>query len=245
MKNYLKSEIYNILHKKSSYIFLGGALILVNLALLSISSIIKNPNQRQFQYYGTFLTTPILAIIFAVLLSGLVAGKELKILKNSVAYGISRKDIFWAKYIVVLSSFILIYLLILISTTLIIMSVATSADFDLKLQIIAALEILPLLISALTIVYCMNILGVNEIYTLIIVLVFYGGFGKALIKLSSLFDFNGKIFTFFPDVLISNIQNLMESSKSVSYDYGALWVSVLIIVIALTLSLKTFERKDI
>ncbi|OFI49576.1 hypothetical protein BG261_03065 [Floricoccus tropicus] len=245
MKDYLKSEIYNILHKKSFYIFLGGALLLVNLVLLSIASIIKDPNQRQLQYYGTFLATPILAIIFAVLLSGLLTGKELKILKNSVAYGISRKDIFWAKYIVVLSSFILIYLLILISTTLIIMSVATSADFDLKLQIIAALEILPLLISALTIVYCMNILGVNEIYTLITVLIFYGGLGKALIKLSSLFDLNVKIFNFFPDILISNIQNLMESSKSASYDYRALWVSVLIIFIALTLSLKIFERKDI
>lgn len=144
-----------------------------------------------------------------------------------------------------LISYILIYLLILISTTLIIMSVATSVDFDLKLQIIAALEILPLLISAFTIAYCMNILGVNEIYTLIIVLVFYGGFGKALIKLSSLFDFNGKIFNFFPDVLISNIQNLMESSKSASYNCRVFWVSVLIIVIALTLSLKIFERKDI
>lgn len=87
MKNYLKSEIYNILHKKSFYIFLGGALLLVNLALLSIASIIKDPNQRQFQYYGTFLATPILAIIFAVLLSGLVTGKELKILKTRLLMG--------------------------------------------------------------------------------------------------------------------------------------------------------------
>lgn len=106
MLNYIKSEFYRVLHTKDIYLMTGVLSILF--VLMNIILFVSNKNIDNFPY-GTvsFSLNGIIggmtwlfvagALVVATLFSG---EKKYGILKNSIAYGISREHIFLGKCIV-------------------------------------------------------------------------------------------------------------------------------------------------
>lgn len=106
MYNYMKSEWYRITHSATMYVFTG---IMVGLAfLLNIICYIMNKYEAGFPYGTTAFSlsnlTANMSFLFlmgAIVVSLIFVGeKKSGVLKNAIAFGISRKDIFVGKCIV-------------------------------------------------------------------------------------------------------------------------------------------------
>lgn len=106
MLNYMKSEWYRITHASTIYVFtaiMAGLTLLINVVLF-----IFNMTDSSFRYGNVSFSLSLLAsgmalifLVGAVVVSLLFSGdRKNGILKNAVAFGISREKIFIAKCIV-------------------------------------------------------------------------------------------------------------------------------------------------
>lgn len=106
MLNYIKSEFYRNFNTKGNHIFLFGSIgfvIFINVALGLFAN-----SQTNFPYGNTkyslssFYTFIGLLMIISVYLVSLTFGQEFKnsTLKNSIAFGISRNQIYLGKFLV-------------------------------------------------------------------------------------------------------------------------------------------------
>lgn len=106
MRNYIKSEWYRVTHTPTIYVFTGvlsGLTLLMNLVLW-----VSDKTEATFPYGTTAFSLSFsacsMAIIFVVgaILAGLLFAEDKKngSLKNSIAFGISRTEIFLGKCVV-------------------------------------------------------------------------------------------------------------------------------------------------
>ena len=105
MLNYLKSEFYRNINTKGNYIFLFGSMafvIFINVALgLYANSQIDFPYGTTYFSLSSFYNFMDLLIIISIFLVSLINGQEFKnhTLKNSIAFGISRSQIYLGKFL--------------------------------------------------------------------------------------------------------------------------------------------------
>lgn len=106
MINYIRSESYRILHTKDIYLFTG--LMALGILFLNVGLYVSAGAISGFQYANvkfslSFLTDNMLflAVAGAILSVLLFSGeRRIGVMKNAVAYGISRKSLFLGKCIV-------------------------------------------------------------------------------------------------------------------------------------------------
>ncbi len=161
MINYIKSEIYRIFHNKSSYLFI----IICSLLLMS-SNILLAIMKHQDQTFGYATTNFAFSFVYSqmsilfilcIMVASITFGNEYgyHTMKNSVSYGINRKDIYLGKFIVQIIYAIAAFLIILgvyVLTGYLLLE-NTGSD-DLRLLLMTALISLPQFIFAIAVTNC-------------------------------------------------------------------------------------------
>src|SRR5690625_2296722 len=112
MINYMKSENYRLLRKKSLYItsIIGLTLITAAAIILYLSGEFEQnfPYATSLFFYANVISSNILILIIAFLFNIMLTGKDMSLIKQSISFGISRNTIFWSKLILTLSYFLLL-----------------------------------------------------------------------------------------------------------------------------------------
>lgn len=106
MLNYMKSEWYRITHSSTMYVFTGimaGLALLFNILHFVFDKIIEGFLYAQVSFSLSMLagSMTLLFYVGVIVISLLFAGeKKTGVLKNSIAFGISREEIFLGKCVV-------------------------------------------------------------------------------------------------------------------------------------------------
>src|SRR5690625_5233248 len=115
MINYLKSELYRLLHKKSLHLTSIICFLLILAAGLVLSYLPKVdpsfPYATSPFFYSNVISSGVLILIVGLLFNIALTGKDITVIKQSVAFGISRKVIFWSKLLLTLGYFIIVCLI--------------------------------------------------------------------------------------------------------------------------------------
>ncbi|PIC62987.1 ABC transporter permease [Sporosarcina sp. P13] len=248
MSNYLKSEQYRMMRKKSLHITsLVCLLLLVVVAAVLYYSQKSDPNfpyaTSRF-YYTNIIGGGGFIVIVGFLYNFSLTGKDKDVLKNVVSFGVSRNAIFWSKLILTLRYFLLlsvigIGLMIGLGETLLTGDSQSVKDF-----LIALVNMLPIILSAFFTIHSLNMLKVGEIYSLIVMLlvfVFSGDLLRILLRqVTSLQD----VYKYAPDALLNdNLLHFMNDTVTFGYQY---WITgVLLSVIVLLIGVTKFAKQTI
>ncbi|OBZ14933.1 hypothetical protein A8L34_13715 [Bacillus sp. FJAT-27264] len=158
MPNYLKSELYRLVHKKAFYFFLAlcilGPLFITLLTASTGGELYAN---TEFVFKAALSMWSLLFFIVPIMVSLLVSDDFTDgTFKNTVAYGISRNTFFYGKWIIELLFLIVAWMLTYISLTasvfLMLLNTGTSYFLDFTSSI---LGVLPLALAALTVSHCL------------------------------------------------------------------------------------------
>ena len=128
MINYIRSEFYRILHTKDIYLFnlvLMAGVLALNGGIYIAAATLPNIRYAKVQFVLSFLTGS-MEFLFAAgaILAGLLFSGERRngVMKNAVAYGISRTSLFFGKcivsFVMALASMILLTAVYIISAVL-------------------------------------------------------------------------------------------------------------------------------
>lgn len=119
MLNYLKSEVYQIVHKKAAYLFIiicTGLLIAMNVVLHQVGA-----GDAKFSYdttafsFSTIYSNLYFILILCITVSTIIFGEEFQnhTLKNSISFGISRRTIILSKMILEILYAIIAFIIII------------------------------------------------------------------------------------------------------------------------------------
>lgn len=119
MRNYIKSEWYRIFHSKEIYVITAvcsGLLLLLNIVMVLMAAYDKGFPWANVRFAFNNLTANLnVMLLMAVLIVYILFANERQngTLKNAVAYGISRKEIFLGKCLVCTGAAVLSLIVIL------------------------------------------------------------------------------------------------------------------------------------
>ncbi|MBK3493486.1 ABC transporter permease [Viridibacillus sp. YIM B01967] len=248
MINYLKSEQYRLVRKKTLHIT-----SLVCLLLIVAAATVLYYNQKadpNFPYattrffYSNVIGSGGLIIIVSFLYNFSLTGKDAALLKNAVSFGISRNTIFWSKLFMTLSYFLLISvlgigLMIGLGETLM-----TSDSQSVKDFLTALVNILPIVFSAFFLIHSLKMLKVGEVYIFILMLLIFVFSGDLLRILFRPFTSLHEVYKYAPDTLLhENLLNFMNHTVQFGYQH---WITgVLLSLIALLIGVTKFAKQPI
>ncbi|MFD1929549.1 ABC transporter permease [Sporosarcina siberiensis] len=248
MINYLKSEQYRLLRKKSLHITsLVCLLLIVAVAAVLYYSQQADPNfpyaTNRF-FYSNVIGSGGLIIIVSFLFNFSLTGKDTGVLKNGVSFGISRNTIFWSKLILTLSYFLFISVIgvcLMIGLGEWLMSGDRESVKDF---LIAISNMVPIILSAFFMIHSLKMLKVGEVYIFILMLFFYVFLGDLLRILFRPFTSLQDVYKYAPDALLQdNLLNFMNQTVQFGYQY---WIiGALLSVIALLMGVTKFAKQTI
>lgn len=161
MSNYLKSELYRLIRKKTLYLFLAIC-VLVPILMVMMTASVGSERYSNTEFVFKVASSMWSAVFFAIpLIVSIVISDEFTdgTLKNTVAYGISRSAVFYGKWIMSLLvmgvSWALTYLSLSGSAFLLLENNGTSffASFTSSIP-----GVLPLTLGAMTVSHCLGFL---------------------------------------------------------------------------------------
>ena len=258
MLNYIKSEFYRNINTKGNYIFLFGSMafvIFINVALgLFANSQVNFPYGNTKYSLSSFYTFMEILMIICVPLVFLIYGKEFKhhTLKNSIAFGISRSQIYLGKFL--MEVIICTINLVLISSAYVIaayLMLDNSGIVYLKEFIQAIIACYPLLLVSLTAANCFYFIFDDEntaiVVWAIIMVVIPGLLNVAGRRIHIL----KKIASYMPRNLIGNA-TFDDESKRIIMSWSSqegfikcFIVGIIGVIIFYTLGLIIFKKKEI
>ncbi len=161
MINYLKSETYRVLHRKSTYIFIG----ICSLLLMSSNIVLAAVKQSDgtFPYATTKFAFSLaytgisMVYILCIVVSNMIYSNEYRnnTMKNCVAYGIPRETIYFGKFIMqLIYSVIALFVIIGIYITSAYLLLENSGAAELGILIRTCFAAMPLLIVGLATMNC-------------------------------------------------------------------------------------------
>ncbi|MDV6377132.1 ABC transporter permease [Sporosarcina sp. GW1-11] len=248
MINYLKSERYRLLRKKSLHITsLVCLLLLVAVATVLYYSQKVDPNfpygTSRF-YYSNIIGGGGFIIIVSFLFNFSLTGKDTDVLKNVVSFGISRNTIFWSKLILTLRYFLLlsvigIALMIGLGETLLTSDGQSAKDF-----LIALVNMLPIILSAFFTIHSLKLLKVGDVYIFIVMLLVFVFSGDLLRILFRQVTSLNEVYKYTPDALLhDNLLHFMNHTVTFGYQY---WITgVLLSSIVLLIGVTKFAKQTI
>lgn len=258
MTNYIKSEFYRNINNKGNYLFLFGSIgfvIFINVALgIFAKGQVNFPYGNTKYSLSSFYTYMGLLMLISVFLVSLVFGQEFKnsTLKNSIAFGISRSEIYFGKYLV--EVVICTINLVLISSAYVLaayMILEDSGIIYLKDFLQAIIACFPLLLVSVTAANCFYFMFDNEsmavtIWSIVIVFI------PLLISMAGRkINILGKIANWLPWNMVGNARFDSSSKRMIM-----LWnsqegfircfiVGIIGILIFYILGLVMFNKKEI
>lgn len=248
MINYLKSEQYRLLRKKSLHITsLVCLLLIVAVATVLYYFQKADPNfpytTTRF-FYSNVIGNGGLIILVSVLFNFSLTGKDADLLKNAVSFDISRNTIFWSKLVMTLSYFLLISvlgigLMIGLGETLMSSDSQSVKDF-----LTALVNMLPIVFSAFFLIHSLKMLKVGEVYIFILMLLIFVFSGDLLRIILRPFTDLQQVYKYAPDTLLhENLVNFMNHTVQFSFQY---WIiGMLLSLIALLIGVTKFSKQTI
>ncbi|MDB8789160.1 ABC transporter permease [Romboutsia sp. 1001216sp1] len=258
MLNYIKSEFYRNINTKGNYIFLFGSIafvIFINVALgLFAQSQVNFPYGNTKYSLSSFYTYMGLLILISIYLVSLIFGQEFKnsTLKNSIAFGISRSEIYLGKFLV--EVVICTINLILISSAYVIAAYVMLEDSGivyLKDFIHAIVACFPLLLVSMTAAHCFYFIFDNESIAVTFWSIFIV-FVPLLISMAGRkIDILGKIARWLPWNIVgnatfdSNTNRIIMAWNTTDGFVRCFIVGFIGVVLFYTLGLIMFKKKEI
>jgi len=249
MVNYLKSEIYRIKLMKFTYL-LPLSLLLFIFAMLGLTYLVGYNNAS---FIFTFTQSSLSAVLFLLpFLVNMIFADEYGngTFKNSVAYGVDRKVLYFGKLILMTSYAVLVSIVVLmlfIFGTNILMENGTTYDIESqRLFITAIFHSIPVFLAVLSFSHMLIFVTKKTsshwaIYFLIII-----GFPTLLARLQFGMD-NGVVnllLSTTPMNLLINIATGSLRSVPLEYEYLPI-VFLLYTVVSLFIGLKFFAKQDV
>lgn len=258
MLNYIKSEFYRNINTKGNYIFLFGGMAFV--IFLNVALGLFANSHTDFLYGNTkyslssFYTFMEILMIICLPLVSLIYGQEFKhhTLKNSIAFGISRSQIYLGKFL--MEVIICTINLLLISSAYVIAAYLMLEDSGivyLKEFIQAIIGCYPLLLVSLTAANCFYFIFDDENSAVLV-------WAIVMIVIPWLLNIAGReikilkeIASYMPRNLIANATFDEESQKIImswSSQEGFIKcfvVGIIGVVIFYTIGLIIFKKKEI
>ena len=257
MLNYIKSELYRILHKKSSYLFIA----ICSLLLLSSNVVLALVKQtdESFRFANTdfalsnFMTSQVIVYFLCVTVASLIFGGEYvnRTMKNSITYGVSRETIYLGKLVVVIIYAIITFTIIFgvhAGSAYLLLENSKSEIMKILLQTIAA--VLPFFLFALAatnsfyFMFESNGLAIGSVLGLMIGLPIISNF------LAMKFSFFEKLASILPMNLINGIDydfnNLTIILAFENNPYLKYWLAGIVqMVIMVILGITVFRKKEL
>ncbi|WP_238652610.1 ABC transporter permease [Paenibacillus piscarius] len=179
MLNLMKSEQYRFVRTKNYYYY--GLLCAVLMVAAAITLMVFHESVPDFPYgnerffYRNVLS--MMPVVFALLsiFTGVLMGDNKHVLKNTVAYGFSRRSIYTAKLLVTLAGFLLFaFTLVGISVLLGSKLLFRSYEYALTEYCQMLLGMLPIMIAGVTTYFCINaVMNKNAQISTVFLLIYF------------------------------------------------------------------------
>lgn len=248
MFNYLKSENYRLLHKKSLHLtsLICLLLIVAAAAVLYYSQKYDSsfPYATSKFFYSNVIGSGGLIMIVSFLFNLSLTGKDTSLIKQSVSFGISRNTIFWSKLILTLSYFLLIcviglFLMVALGETLM-----PGENQSVKQFLTASVNMVPIVLSGFFIIHALKMLKIGEVYIFILLLLTFVFSGDLLRILFRPITGLNELYKYAPDTLLNeNLMSFLNDAAEFSYQYWS--TGIVISVIALLLGTRNFAKLNI
>jgi len=248
MINYIKSENYRLLRKKSLYMTTAICFILITAAAFILYYF--NEVDAHFPYgtssffYSNVLGMGVLIIIISFVYNSTLTGKDISLTKQAVSFGISQSSIFWSKLMLTLCYFMLvciagILLMIGLGEILFAKEPETTGNF-----LIASFNMVPIVLSGFILIHTLKMLKISDIYNIIIIVFIYIFSGDLLHFVFRQINGWNEFYLFAPSTQLND--NLMSfMNQSMQLDYRNWVTGIVISVIALFIGALRFTSQDI
>lgn len=248
MINYLKSELYRLLHKKSLHLTSIICFLLILAAGLVLSYLPKVdpsfPYATSPFFYSNVISSGVLILIVGLLFNIALTGKDITVIKQSVAFGISRKVIFWSKLILTLGYFIIVCL-IGIGLMVVLGENLFTSDTQVVISfLLACLNMIPIILSGFLIIHTLKMIKVGEAYIVITLFFIYTFSGDILRPLFRSVSGLNNLYQYAPSTLLTeNLLNFMN--ESVKFEFSYWLIGVVISLITLLIGSQKFAKISI
>jgi ABC-type transport system involved in multi-copper enzyme maturation permease subunit len=245
MANYLKSELYRLVHKKALYAFFAACVLIPLLVtLLTAASGGEQYANTAFVFMAASKMWSLLFYVLPLMVSMLVADEFADgTLKNTVAYGISRSTVFYGKWIMELLfmavAWVFTYTSLTASVFLLLPNNGLSSFHTFTSSIAG---VLPLALAALTVSHCFCFLSEKPMphlvgYAVVIVLVpeFYYMFASPGSSLGQLVE----KLPLFPYAAANDLAWLQNNGMLLCWTVGAAYV-----LLAFLMSARRVEKVE-
>lgn len=248
MLNYLKSENYRLLHKKSLYIMSFIFFLLLAAAAFVLYFMPKLDSTFPYGtskfYYANVVSSGTMIIIVGLLFNLILAGKDTALVKQSISFGISRNVIFWSKLVLTLGYFLLVCLVGIVFVLVLGESLLITDSESVKNFIIASINMIPLVLSGFFLIHTMKMLKIGDVFIIITLFFIYKFSGYLLLVLFRPIEGLKDLYRYAPNSLFDqNLMNYMDDMAQLGYEYWI--VGIIISCIALFIGAKGFTKKDI
>lgn len=249
MINYLKSEQYRLLRRKSLHVTSLVCLLLIAAAgaVLAYFGKIEPsfPYATTIFYYSNVLGGGGLIILVAFIVNISLTGKDTAVLKNTISFGIERKTVYWSKLIL---TFVYFLVLCIIGLSLLIGIGETflpTESGSVSNLMVAVANMTPIILGAFLLIHSLKLLQIGDVYILVILLGIYGFAGNLLWVLAKKFPFFKKLYEYAPDTLMSrNLMEFMDKTAHIGFPYfltGGLLGAAAIVIGILQFSKKPID----
>ncbi|WP_286171918.1 ABC transporter permease [Gracilibacillus phocaeensis] len=246
--NYIKSEHYRLLRKPSLYVTGGICLLLQMMAALLLYFF--NQIETDFPYatsrflYSNVVSSGTFLVIIAFLFNLMLTGKDMTLIKQAISFGISRKSIFWSKFMLTLSYFLLLCVVSLFFIVGLGESLLAKEEQSITNFLIALTNMVPLVFAGFTIIHSMKMTKINTIYIIIILFVLFTYSGEFVYSIFRPISGLNQLYQYGPDILLrGNLNDFMAQATSIDF---RCWITGIVLAIpALLFGARKFTKQNI
>lgn len=248
MMNYMKSERYRLVRKKSLHIISVICLLLITAAatVLYLSGQYDStfPYATSLFFYSNVIGSITLILIVALLFNLALTGKDMSLIKQSISFGISRNTIFWSKLILTLIYFLVVCMIGLLLMIGLGESLFISEEHSVKNFLTASFNMLPIVLSGFFMIHAMKMLKVNEVYIVIMLLFIFAISGDVLRMILKPVSGLNELYQYAPSTQLNeNLMHFMDQTVQFELSY---WITGIVIsVICLLIGVRRFAKQNI
>ncbi|KAB2331403.1 ABC transporter permease [Bacillus mesophilum] len=248
MINYMKSEYYRLLRKKSLH--LTAILCYMLIAFAAAVLYYFGEYETNFPYatdqffYSNVTAAGLVIIIIGLLYNMALTGKDRSLIKQSISFGISRSIIFWSKLILTLGYFLLVCVIGMCLMLLLGDSLLTHEPEALRNFLIVSVNMIPIVLSGFFLGHTLKMLKVGDVYIIIVMLLIFAILGDLLRFLLRPFAALDEVYKYAPDTLLNdNLMSFVNGTPQLGIQY---WIVGLILsMAALLIGARMFAKQNI
>ncbi|WP_040285929.1 hypothetical protein [Sporosarcina koreensis] len=248
MMNYVKSEGYRMIRKKSLYITSFVCLALIAAAAVVLAYFKQTdptfPYGTASFYYSNVLGSTVLVLIVIFLFNASLTGRDTDVLKNAVSFGIPRSTIYWSKLLLTLVYFVLISivgvaLMLALGETMLVTDSGSAGNFLTALGNMA-----PIVFSAFLFIHSLKMIRIGDVYVFIVLFGVYMFSGYLMRIGAQKLDIFRTLYDYAPDTLLGrNLMDFMDQSLQFS---AACWMTGAILsAVAIGIGITKFTKQTI